>query len=1287
MARLFFLYLALLFVLQVAAQNCSKENPCAAGCCSKYGYCGTGDEFCGEGCVDTCDYKLGCDASNPCKTGCCNKYGVCGLGPDYCGKNCVAGCDSKAECDPGFGAEWADASSCPLNVCCSKYGFCGTTAEFCGDKKVNRPSCSKSGSLQRVVGYYETWSTRRRCNKFWPEKIPLGVYTHINVAFAVINPETFEIAPSLNADIDLYRRVTYLKTIDPDLKVFIAIGGWAYNDPGPTATTFSDLAASIEKQKTFFKSLVRFLATYNFDGIDLDWEYPVADDRSGRPEDYKNLPILLKNLKAALKNTGGRDGLSITLPASYWYLQHFDVKQISQHIDFLNVMTYDMHGNWDKGNKWLGAYLNAHTNLTEIKNSMDLLWRNDIPPEKVVLGMAFYGRAFTVVDRACTTPGCLFASGAEPGDCSSEVGILMISEIEKVIKEKSLKPTLYKDAAVKVAAWDDQWVGYDDADTFQLKADFARSQCLGGVMVWAISHDLLDGTYSRALATVANRKVVALADHVEQNDTITIKHDQCKWTNCGEGCPPGWVTVSRSDKDRHHDGEIMLDDGGCLVEKQFHVLCCPPDQEVPTCGWYTFNNGRCVGKCPDGMTEIGGTNRGCTGVNGNYQAACCTTGTKNMALHQKCEWGASFLCDRYTCPAQNPNILALSCNGNGGSACGGDWRTNRNEERKYCCDSGDDNMKWDDCTWEDHYSATGLILVPAGTRSYCASNCPADKVRVAMEHYNTCSRKTGSRAKCCSPKYTTTITPVDPLVTLWESDLTAWLQNPTCSSSSYSDAWLYGSLEKRSTPYGIFSGHPTRGLAMSGQYAPFEKRQDQLILFSSNSIIIILTDIIFAYRSSSIAAKVSREIKVWDKIIGAQYTYLATSQMMPFLMDQWDIYGTAATDLAGDIICNLPRWDEFIKLCTMPVSENVTCANVDRDAWDPEYSVDPDTYGTSSDSADKRALTPLDKRDGQSRSFTVDCGIDPVTNLRRVMYIDSQPYPNGDGGNSLERANGLTVRFALANPADCTDATIDPNAPNNIWAWVTEHILELQLIPRAIEFMVTGILPPVQGLPEYRSKHNLLPWDVAQLLGLDYSQWAAGITSATGSPISRIFDSLGSKANPGVLVNAEKHLNSVKGRIFNGKQPFGNDTWAKVNVADPSRAPAALDQIRVVISVFEYLNDFNVNSKLGQVYRGASAEWRLFQSTVNKVRPGGNYDTYLLWREFMTNFFGELTLWVRTWVVEHLNQLEDTWLEVYNSAPDARTRGFAFSTLQEIEIMRDRIRRIRFDTSMFVYMG
>ncbi|GKZ91107.1 hypothetical protein AnigIFM59636_003304 [Aspergillus niger] len=102
------------------------------------------------------------------------------------------------------------------------------------------------------------------------EQIPLGVYTHINVALAVIDPDTFEVRPSLTADIELFKRVARLKQEDPDLKVYIAIGGWSYNDPGPTAMTFSDLAASTSNQNKFFDSLTKFMSTYDLDGVDID---------------------------------------------------------------------------------------------------------------------------------------------------------------------------------------------------------------------------------------------------------------------------------------------------------------------------------------------------------------------------------------------------------------------------------------------------------------------------------------------------------------------------------------------------------------------------------------------------------------------------------------------------------------------------------------------------------------------------------------------------------------------------------------------------------------------------------------------------------------------------------------------------------------------------------------------------------------------------------------------------------------------------------------------------------
>lgn len=132
---------------------------------------------------------------------------------------------------------------------------------------------------------------------------------------------------------------------------------------------------------------------------------------------------------------------------------------------------------------WTQPYLNAHTNLTEIDLALDLLWRNDIEYSKVVLGLGFYGRAFRAATSSCMKPGCLFTAPGDEGKCSREKGILLNSEIDAVIKERSLKPELYKEAAVKVARWKAQWVSFDDEETLKMKTDFAQSRCLGGVMV------------------------------------------------------------------------------------------------------------------------------------------------------------------------------------------------------------------------------------------------------------------------------------------------------------------------------------------------------------------------------------------------------------------------------------------------------------------------------------------------------------------------------------------------------------------------------------------------------------------------------------------------------------------------------------------------------------------------------------------------------------------------------------------------------------------------------------
>ena len=127
----------------------------------------------------------------------------------------------------------------------------------------------------------------------FPEGIPSSAYTHLNYAFAFVDPDSFKVAPMSDSDIPLYTRFTGLKANDPGLQTWISIGGWSMNDPDqPTAGTFSKLAGSIQAQNAFFASLLSFLSTYGFDGVDIDWY--VATWLVGY---HKNLTMRIGNIQ------------------------------------------------------------------------------------------------------------------------------------------------------------------------------------------------------------------------------------------------------------------------------------------------------------------------------------------------------------------------------------------------------------------------------------------------------------------------------------------------------------------------------------------------------------------------------------------------------------------------------------------------------------------------------------------------------------------------------------------------------------------------------------------------------------------------------------------------------------------------------------------------------------------------------------------------------------------------------------------------------------------------------
>jgi len=375
------------------------------------------------------------------------------------------------------------------------------------------------------------------------------------------------------------------------------------------------------------------MQTYGFDGTDIDWEYPGASDRGGVAADTANFVSLCREMQIAF---GSRYGLTVTLPTSYWYLQHFDINSMQQYVSWFNVMAYDLHGTWDSPNVYEGPYIRPHTNLTEIDQGMQLLWRAGVSPSKVVMGMGWYGRSFTLSSSSCNQPNgvCQFSSGGNAGPCSTASGILMNSEIQQIIGRYNLQVSTDTLAAVNWITWNsNQWVSYDNNVTYQLKRNYANSLGLSGTMIWAIDQQTQDAT---GLANFMPFNVNLSPDEQSASALTTSNvqaQDACYITACGDTCLPGYIPLTAMNGTTT---SILSTEPRCSAAL-FRSLCCGQGTSTDMCQWRGWRGQglSCVGGCLTNETTVAQSSNSYLDLkeqnyvrdlscNGGVQSFCCS---------------------------------------------------------------------------------------------------------------------------------------------------------------------------------------------------------------------------------------------------------------------------------------------------------------------------------------------------------------------------------------------------------------------------------------------------------------------------------------------------------------------------------------------------------------------------------------------------------------------------------------------------------------------------------------
>lgn len=327
-----------------------------------------------------------------------------------------------------------------------------------------------------------------------------------------------------------------MKRKNSKIKALVSVGGWNFNDCAASSSAtygqgtatceiFSTIASSEANVRSFAAKVIAFCRSWGFDGFDLDWEYPVVPGHNSNskvggsyvatPQDRANYVMMLRVMKEEFLKENAAAPLLLTAAVGVGkdtVDTAYDIPGMNQHLDLINLMTYDLHGAWEsrtgcnanlyatEADTLLGGGVGAGTAVQgyplSVSWAVDYWLQAGAAPGKLTMGLGTYGRGWKLAssNSSYNAP----ATGAStPGVSTKEAGYLAYYEVQELLRSGAA--TRYYDQQRQcpyVVTNTGEWIGYDDEQSLRAKLAFARSRGLAGTMVWALDLDDFAGAYS-----------------------------------------------------------------------------------------------------------------------------------------------------------------------------------------------------------------------------------------------------------------------------------------------------------------------------------------------------------------------------------------------------------------------------------------------------------------------------------------------------------------------------------------------------------------------------------------------------------------------------------------------------------------------------------------------------------------------------------------------------------------------------------------------------------------------